>query len=163
MAFFANTEGSIISERFKLLKEAGELTPGHICDVALYEDHLIITDCISKNTAQLDYKQIINVLYEDIKYTVPKKAPGLGGLIVGSFFGGMGAIIGGLAGASKETKTVYMKCLTIIYNTATRDTKRIYFEDTSCFTGKKLVAKLKELCGIEDNTKRENEIKHSHL
>ncbi|MCI7303559.1 MAG: hypothetical protein SOR93_09785 [Clostridiales Family XIII bacterium] len=33
MAFFANTEGSTISERFKLLKEAGELTPGYILKI----------------------------------------------------------------------------------------------------------------------------------
>lgn len=158
MGFFNNKNGAIISEWFKLIEGIENMLPNFMCEVMLYDNHLIIKQG-KKTTAELQYNQITDVFYGLKTEIIQKKQSTIGRAMVGGIlFGGPGAIVGAISAGKKEKKKTNLYFI-ISYTSSSGEEKYINFEVSGGgFNGRKLADKLRELCNIKD-IKREDEIK----
>ncbi len=151
MGFFKSTKGSIISDYFKITDSVGKLREGDAVDVALYEDHLELSAPLAKPPISLAYSQITDVFYGLQDELIEKKKSPIGRAVAGGLlFGGVGAIVGAVSGTGKKEKKVKKFMFIISYTSSAGEDTFLAFEDTRMYKGKKVAAKLKELCGITD-------------
>lgn len=149
MGFFKSKKGSIISDYFKLTDNLGVYKNGDMVDVALYEDHLIITSPILKQEITLNYNQITDVFYGLETEIIEKNKSVIGRAVAGGIlFGGVGAVVGGISGTGTKAKKERHFYFIISYTSNTGEDKFIQFEDTRLYRGVKVANKLKELCGV---------------
>lgn len=154
MGFFKKTEGSIISDYFKLLDALGKNASGDMVDVALYGDHLIIKGGINKQEITLNYSQITDVFYGYKTEIVESNKSVIGRAMVGGLlFGGVGAMVGAVSGTGIKEKKETSLYFIISYKSSTGEDAFIRFEDTRRYKGKKVAAELKKLCSIQDTNK----------
>lgn len=149
MGFFRSTKGSIISDYFVSMEKIMNINEKEAVDIALYEDHLEIKG--NKQTLNLRYDQINDVFhgYDDV--IVNKSKSPIGRAVAGGLlFGGAGAIVGAISGASCGSKSKRKLMLIICYTSSTGEEKFLKFEDTRMYKGKKLANQLKELARIEE-------------
>ncbi len=157
MGFFKSEKGTIISEAFKLVEGLENMLPNFMCEVMLYDNHLVISQG-KKATAELKYSQITDVFYGLKTEIVQKQQSAIGRAMIGGIlFGGAGAIVGAISAGKKEKKKANFYFI-ISYISSSGEEKYINFEDTRMFKGRKLANKLMELCNIED-VKAQDEIK----
>lgn len=151
MGFFKNNKGSIISDYFMILKDVGGLKTGTAVDVSLYDDHLTLKNFAVKQPITLNYSQITDVFHGWSTEIQEKNKSTIGRAFVGGvLFGGAGAVVGALSGNGKKEKKVTKLMFIISYTSSSGEDCFLEFEDTRKYKGKKLSAKLKELCNIED-------------
>lgn len=150
MGIFKSTKGSIISEPFQLLEPVGQLQAGLMVDVALYDDHLMLTAPFMKKTPiSLKYTQITDVIYGMQTEIIEKNKSSIGRAVTGGLlFGGAGAVVGAVSGTGKKEKKVNKFYFVISYTSSAGDAQLLQFEDVRLFKGRKVANKLKELVGI---------------
>ena len=155
MGFFKNKNDAIISEWFKLIEGIENMLPKIMCEVMLYDNHLVIRQG-KKTTAELQYSQITDIFYGLKTEIVQKQQSAIGRAMVGGIlFGGAGAVVGAISAGKKEKKKTNLYFI-ISYISSSGEEKCISFEVSGGgFNGRKLADKLKELCNI----KKEDEIK----
>ena len=108
MGFFKNKNGAIISEWFKLIEGIENMLPNFMCEVMLYDNHLIIKQG-KKTTAELQYNQITDVFYGLKTEIIQKKQSTIGRAMVGGIlFGGPGAIVGAISAGKKKRRLIYL-------------------------------------------------------
>lgn len=148
MGLFRSEKGSIISEYFKILEDVGGLGKNNAVNVVLYEDHLTLSNAMVKQPITLNYSQITDVFHGYMKDIQDRGKTMIGRALAGGLlFGGAGAIVGAMT--AKE-KTVTKLMFIISYTSSKGEECFLQFEDARKYKGKKLSAKLKELCNIED-------------
>lgn len=152
MGLFKSTKGSVISENFVLLEAVGQLRTGSVIDVALYDDHLTLTEMFTKKPPiSLKYSQITDVYYGVQTEIVKKDKSPIGRAVAGGLlFGGVGAVVGAVSGTGTKEKKVNKFLFIISYTSSSGEAQFLQFEDTRLYKGPKLTKKLKELCGISD-------------
>ena len=151
MGFFKKTEGSIISDYFKLLDALGKNASGDMVDVALYGDHLIIKGGINKQEITLNYNQITDVFYGYKTEIVESNKSVIGRAVAGGLlFGGVGAVVGAVSGTGPKEKKQTSLYFIISYKSSNGEDAFIRFEDTRRYKGKKVAAELKKLCNIQE-------------
>lgn len=151
MGLFKSKKGSIISENFLLLEDIAQIRKGLAVDVALYDDHLLLSVPFMKTTPiSLKHEQITDVFYGLQTEIVEKSKSSIARAVAGGLlFGGVGAVVGAVSGSGKKEKKVNKFYFIVSYTSAAGEEKLLQFEDTRLFKGRKLAAKLKELCGLE--------------
>lgn len=156
MGIFLSKKGSIISEPFKPLHDIGPIKAEvDMVEVALYEGHLELKAALSKHEPiSLQYSQITDIFHGIQSELVEKDSSVIGRAVAGGLlFGGVGAVVGGMSGVGKKKeKNVTMKVLIISYTSKDGEDKFLQFHDIRCLKGKKLVAQLRELCGLPEET-----------
>ncbi|MCI7304074.1 MAG: hypothetical protein SOR93_10815 [Clostridiales Family XIII bacterium] len=152
MGWLMQTKGSIVSQTFTLLESVGNLRANLVCDVALFDDQIIIKECVTKNSATLKYDQITGVECGYKDEIVEKNKSVIGRAVAGGLLlGGIGAVVGGMSGVGKKQKKKTIKYFIISY-TASDDTDQfLLFEDTQFFKTKKIINTIKELAKLEDD------------
>lgn len=152
MGLFKSKKGSIISEMFVIQEDVGQIKKGVTVDVALHEDHLVLSVPFMKKTPiTLQYNQITDVFYGLETEVVEKNKSPIGRAVAGGLlFGGVGAIVGAVSGTGKKEKKQSKFYFIISYTSAAGEEKILQFEDTRLFKGRKLANQLKELCGVTD-------------
>ena len=149
MGFLGNAKGSIISEYFKLLDSVGAHKVGDMCEVRLFEDHLIIHAPFVKQEIKLSYGKIVDVFYGDKTEPITSKKSVIKRAIVGGVLtGGIGAVVGGMSGIGDKQKRQTRRVLVISYRETDGKEKFLQFEDTRHYKGKKLARKLQDLTGL---------------
>lgn len=149
MGFLKSKKGSIISDYFQTVEQIGNFAPGNMLDVALYEDHLVISSPVGKQEITLNYNQITDVSYGTKTQIVEKNKSVIGRAIGGGLlFGGVGAIVGAVSGSGTKEKKEHHFYFIISYKSQDGEDKFLQFEDTRLYKGKKVSDKLKELCNI---------------
>lgn len=151
MGFLRSKKGSIISDYFSIETDLGQFRKGNAVDVALFADHLELQNAVgNKDTATLAYSQITDVFYgSEIQLQQQEKSPIARAFAGGLLFGSTGAVIGALSGLGKKEKKVRKFFFIIRYVTVDGQEAFLPFEDTRLYKGPKVVARLRELCGIE--------------
>ena len=152
MGLFKSAKGSVISENFVLLEDVGQLKKDLVVEVVLYDEHLELTAPFMKKTPiSLKYAQITDVFYGMQTEIVTKSKSPIGRAVAGGLlFGGAGAVIGAISGTGKKEKKVNKFYFVVSYTSSAGEDKLLQFEDTRLYKGRKLAAKLKELCGLPD-------------
>lgn len=90
----------------------------------------------SKDTpVTLNYSQVVSVSYDSEKEVTVKDKNSLGRAVVGSAFGPLGAILGGISGVGAKHKTKVRYLLTIGYKSSKNEEKELVFETTSVTFG----------------------------
>lgn len=160
MGLFKSTKGSIISDYFTPLTPVPGFKHGDqtLCDIALYEDHLILTETLSQNTARLDYAQITDVSRELETEIIEKNKSVIGRALAGGLLlGGVGAVVGGVSGVGKkQTKKTKMYFI-ISYVSSDGSDQFLCFEDSRMYKGGKIAKMLKEFCHLDDKTPKPTE------
>lgn len=148
MGFLRSTKGSIISDYFKVTADLGNYKYGDMVDVALYDDHLAIKSPAIKQEITLNYSQITDVFYGKKTEIVESNKSVIGRAVAGGLlFGGVGAVVGAVSGTEKETKKSGFYFI-ISYTSGDGEDKFLRFEDTRLYKGRKVAAKLKDLCNV---------------
>ena len=153
MGLFTTTKGSIISEYFMILDRLAHIPAEVMVDVALYEDHLVLKGLGIKPPITLKYSQITDVIYGTETQNVEAQKSTIGrALAVGLLFGGTGAIVGAISGTGTKQKKITKVYFCISLVTQAGEDKVLRFEDTRRDEGKQLARKLRELCGLPEET-----------
>lgn len=151
MGFLKKTQGSIISDYFKILDSLGKNSSGDMVDIALYNDHLIIKGGINKQEITLNYNQITDVFYGYKTEMVEQNKSVIGRAVAGGLlFGGVGAVVGAVSGTGSKEKAERGLYFIISYKSSNGEDAFLRFEDTRKYRGKKVANTLKELCNIVD-------------
>lgn len=162
MGFLKNTKGSLISDFFKPLHDIGPIKAEiDVVDVALFEDHLELKANLKKHEPiKLQYAQITDVFHGLQTEIVEKDRSVIGRAVAGGLlFGGLGAVVGGMSGVGRKKEAQVSKLVLVIsYTSKDGEDAFLQFEDARRYKGKKLAAKLKELCGIEEKAEEAEEI-----
>ena len=153
MGLFGDNKGSIIHEIFMPIETLPGFKGGAVCDIALYEDKLVITEGITKNSATLTYEQITDVVREPQSTIIEKNKSVLGRGAIGlALAGPLGAVIGGMSGTGTKKKKMTKMYLIIGYISAMGENKVLCFEDNRMYKGGKLTKKLKELANVQEES-----------
>lgn len=154
MGFLKSKKGSIISEYFMLLEDVGQLRRENMVNVVLYDDYLELSAPMAKTPITLDYAQITDIFYGAETEIIKKSKSPIGRAVAGGLlFGGVGAVVGAVSGSGTKDKKVTKIYFIISYTSAGGEDRFLKFEDTRVFKGVKLSKKLKELCGIPEQTR----------
>ena len=151
MGFFKSTKGSIISEYFCIDHNLGPFPKGDMVNVALYEDHLTLSNLRTKTPITLEYSQIFDVYYGAHRPLGAHYETKLAPYFVGEMlFGDIGGAIGAASELRKKTKVEKKKVFYFLigYTSAEGETSVLAFQDTRMFKGHKLFKKLVELSGV---------------
>lgn len=151
MGFFKSTKGSIVSDSFELQHDLAQFKKKFMVDVALYDDHLLLSYPLVKPPITLSYSQITDVIYTTEKEVTEKEKSVIGRAIVGGMlFGDTGATVGAISGMGTKTETHYKHYFVIEYTASSGEPASLVFIDTRMYKGRKVADTLKKLCGISD-------------
>lgn len=151
MGFLFKKKGSLASDYFCPQADIGPIRKGDMTELALYDDHLELSNLVVKTPVTLQYSQITDVFYGLEEKIVEKNKSVIGRAVAGGLlFGEVGAMVGAVSGTgTKEVKERDMY-LIISYTASDGSDALLCFKDTRYYHGPKVAAKLKELCRIED-------------
>jgi hypothetical protein len=148
MGFLRKTKGSIISDYFKVLQDIGEIKSGYTTNVIVYADRVELKSTLIKEKKIIKIEQITDVYYGVQKDIVEVNKSVIGRAVVGGLlFGDVGAIVGAVSGIGTKKKQEARWVFIISYTENGKD-RYLQFEDTRMYRGRKVAAKLKELCNI---------------
>lgn len=149
MGFLTSKKGSIISDYFCIQQELGQIPKDGAIEVALYEDHLSLSNPIIKTPITLQYSQITDVFYGFREELVEKNKSVIGRAVAGGMlFGGLGAVVGAVSGTGKKEVKKLDRYFVISYTAQDGTDQFLEFKDTRRYKGEKVAKKLKELCHI---------------
>lgn len=149
MGFFSSKKGSIISDYFCPEHDIGAIRKGDMTDIALYDDHLALSNLTVKTPITLQYSQITDVFYGYREQLIEKEKSIIGRAVVGGLlFGGVGAVVGAVSGTGKKEVKQIDPYLIISYTAKDGTDQFLEFKDTRRHKGEKLADKLMELCSI---------------
>lgn len=149
MPFFGKRKGSLQSDWFKLLGGAPDLPAGNMYEVALCDDHVLISAPAGR--AKLKYSQILSVDYG----ARASDAQGIGtalerAAVGGALFGATGAAVGAASAIGKKGRPAKSQpALTIGYRSSAGEVRTLVFGDTRRWRGRAVADKLREQCGID--------------
>lgn len=150
MGFFKKDKDIIINEWFKILEDVGGLGKNNAVNVALYDDHLTLSNAMVKQPITLNYSQITDVFHGFTTEIQEKNKSTIGRAVAGGLlFGGAGAVVGAMTANGKKEKKVTKLMFIISYTSSNGEECFLEFEDARHYKGKKLSLKLKELCNIK--------------
>lgn len=150
MGFFKKDKDIIINGSFNPTRDIGQIKAGVMVDLRLYVDHLALKNYTVKQPITLNYSQITDVFYGFTTEIQEKNKSTIGRAMAGGLlFGGAGAIVGAMTANGKKEKKVSKLMLIISYTSSKGEECFLELQDCS-FKGKKISAKLKELCNIEE-------------
>lgn len=150
MGFFKKDKDVIINGSFNPIKDIASIKAGIMVDLRLYTDHLTLKNYTVKQPITLNYSQITDVFYGNITEVQEKNKSTIGRAVAGGLlFGGAGAVVGAMTASGKKEKKVTKIMLIISYTSSQGEECFLELQDAS-FKGKKISAKLKELCNIKD-------------
>lgn len=153
MGFFSSKRGSIASDYFCPEQAIGPIRAGDMTEVALYDDHLSLTNLAVKQPITLQYSQITDVFYGYREEIVEKNRSVIGRAVAGGLlFGGLGAVVGAVSGTGTKKAKQIDRYLVISYNAENGSQQFLEFKDTRRHHGPKVAQALKELCHIPDQS-----------
>lgn len=153
MGFFSSKKGSIVSDHFCPEQAIGPIRAGDMTEIALYDDHLALSNFTVKQPITLQYSQITDVFYGYWEEIVEKKKSVIGRAVAGGLlFGSLGAVVGAVSGTgTKEAKQID-RYLVISYTAKDGSEQFLEFKDVRRHHGPKVAQTLKDLCHIPDQT-----------
>lgn len=149
MGFFKSTKGSLISDYFKLLEDAGGIKKNNMVDVAIYNEYVEIT--ADKQVVKLNIEQITDVYYGMETEITQKNKSVIGRAVAeGLIFGETGAVVGAISGMGTKDKKKHRFIFIISYTSSSGDDAFLSFEDTRLYKGTKVYKQLKSLLNLPD-------------
>ncbi len=157
MGFLFSKKGSVISDIFMLSEPHANLNALSAYEVTLFKDHLTIETKVGKKSeAALNYSQITDVFYGTETEIKKEQHSIIGRAVLGGLlFGSTGAIVGAMTGGTKETEKIHFYFI-ISYTASNGEAQFIRFEDTRRYKGEKVASKLKELCGLNHRSDKDD-------
>lgn len=151
MGFFSNKRGSIVSDHFCSEQAIGPIRAGDMTEVALYDDHISLSNLAVKQPITLQYSQITDVFYGYREEIVEKNRSVIGRAVAGGLlFGGLGAVVGAVSGTGTKGTKQIDRYFVISYTAKDGSDQFLEFKDVRRHHGPKVAQTLKELCHIPD-------------
>ncbi len=153
MGFLRSKKGSIISDYFCAADDIGPFARGDVVEIALYADHLELTEkSVGKKAAMvaLPYTRVTGVVYRsEVRIVAKDKSLVKRAVVGGMLFGSTGAAVGAISGLGKK-EVKHRRWLLILSGTLADGRAFSWtFQDTRLYKGPKVAAKLRKLCGVD--------------
>jgi hypothetical protein len=148
-------EKPLITDYFTLYGDAGRLTSSTEICAHIYNDRLEFMAMGFKTSftpVTVSLSQITDAYWTTETALVEKNKSSIGRAVAGGIlFGGVGAIVGAASGTGKKEKKVQKRLIVISYTGKNGDDGSIVFEDVKSANSRKFLAKLKEVCNIQEH------------